>query len=68
MAETKITITIDENGRIVAETEGLKGETCLTELEAILGTGLEIASIKTTDEFTQEAKIDNQQQLKSKRS
>lgn len=68
MAETKITITIDENGRIMAETEGLKGEACLTQLEALLGSGLEIASIKTTDEFEQESRIENQQQLKSKRS
>lgn len=67
MAETKIIITIDEDGRIVAETEGLKGEACLNELEALLGSGLEIASIKTTDEFEQEANIDNTQQLKSKR-
>jgi Protein of unknown function (DUF2997) len=68
MAEQKIIITIDENGRIVAETQGIKGEACLTELEALLGSSLEIASLKTTDEFQQETKIDNQQQLKSKKS
>jgi hypothetical protein len=67
MAETKIIITIDEDGRIVAETQGIKGEACLTELEALLGTDVAIASIKTTDEFLQQSKIDHQQQLKSKK-
>lgn len=30
MAEEKITITIDEDGKISASTQGIKGEMCLT--------------------------------------
>lgn len=67
MAEKKIIITIDAQGRISAETEGLKGDACLTELESLLGQDLDIGSIKTTDEFYQQEKSDVQQQLKSKK-
>ncbi len=58
-----LVITIDENGSIMAEIEGIKGEACLTELEALLGSGLEIA-----DEFQKESKIDHQQQSKFKKT
>ncbi len=64
MAEKKITITIDEDGSIRAKTEGLKGKACLAALEELLGNDLAIVSIKTTDEFEQEAQIDRSQSIK----
>lgn len=54
MAEQKITITIDENGKIQAKTEGLKGEVCLQELQQLLATDL-LQSVQTTDEYLQQA-------------
>lgn len=54
MAEQKITITIDENGKIQAKTEGLKGELCLQELQQLLNTDL-LQSVQTTDEYLQQA-------------
>lgn len=55
MAEQRITITINEDGKISATTEGIKGETCLEELEELLGGLDDCASVKKTDEFYQEA-------------
>ncbi len=34
--ETKITITIDEHGRIVADAEGFQGPICMKEMEKLL--------------------------------
>ncbi len=36
MAEQRIVITIDENGKINASTEGIKGEMCLTNFKNYL--------------------------------
>ena len=36
MREQRITVTIDANGKMSAKTDGLKGETCIEELEALL--------------------------------
>ena len=60
MAEQTISIEIDENGKIKAETEGLKGSMCLDELQKLLGELGEIQSINKTDEFynTQTQTID----------
>lgn len=51
MAEQRIVITIDENGKINASTEGIKGDMCLDELQELLGSFEEIQSINKTDEF-----------------
>lgn len=40
MKEFKIEIDIDEDGNIIAETKGVNGPICVTELDAILA-GLE---------------------------
>ena len=53
MAEQRILITIDENGKINASTEGIKGEKCLDELNILLGDLAELNSINKTDEFYQ---------------
>ena len=36
MKEQRITVTIDADGKMSAKTSGLKGETCIEELEALL--------------------------------
>jgi len=36
MQEYKITVTIDNNGGIEAETKGFKGEACIDALEELL--------------------------------
>jgi biopolymer transport protein ExbD len=67
MPEHKIILTIDENGKITAETEGIKGETCLSELKELLDNQFFI-STKKTDEFEQTTPIysQNLQQNKKK--
>ena len=67
MAEHRITIQIDENGKISANTSGIKGEVCLEELEALLGDLEELSSIKKTDEFHQQATNVNRQSQKNKK-
>lgn len=37
MKELKISVEIDADGRIVAQAEGFSGDTCLRELERLLG-------------------------------
>lgn len=68
MAEQTIIIEIDENGKIKAETQGIKGEMCLTELENLLAELIDVQSISTTDEFNQKTQIKNQQNIKNKKS
>ncbi len=53
MAEQRITITIDENGKINASTDGIKGEMCLTELQELLDENEMMQSVKKTDEYYQ---------------
>lgn len=65
MAEEKITITIDEDGKISASTQGIKGEMCLTELEVLLGKDINIQSVTKTDEYYQKTKTSNQETLKN---
>jgi hypothetical protein len=60
MAEQRIVITIDENGKINAATEGIKGEMCLTELQELLGEMENIQSISKTDEYYQANELKTQ--------
>jgi hypothetical protein len=53
MAEKRISIKIDETGKISAKTDGIKGEMCLTELEEILGEEILTMTVKKTDEYYQ---------------
>ena len=66
MAEQRIIITIDENGKIDATTEGLKGEVCLTELQEILESDLETMSVKKTDEYYQQNELRVNNTIKNK--
>lgn len=59
MAEHRITITIDENGKIDASTSGIKGEMCLTELQSLLDDLENLQSIKKTDEYYQHNELNN---------
>ena len=59
MAEHRIEITIDHDGKINASTEGIKGEMCLTELQQLIGEFADLESYDKTDEWFQEAEIVN---------
>jgi len=60
MAEQRIIIEIDENGKIHAKTEGIKGEMCLDELQKLLSEYVDLLSITKTDEFYQQNELKNQ--------
>jgi hypothetical protein len=60
MAEQRIVITIDENGKINAATEGIKGEMCLTELQELLAAEDNLQSVVKTDEFYQANELKTQ--------
>lgn len=67
MAEQRIVITIDENGKINASTEGIKGEMCLDELQELLGSFEELQSINKTDEFYQANELKSQNKIQNKK-
>jgi hypothetical protein len=67
MAEQRIVITIDENGKINANTEGIKGELCLKELQDLLGNLEELQSISKTDEFYQANELKTQNKIQNKK-
>ena len=68
MAEQRIVITIDENGKINAATEGIKGEMCLDELQDLLEEIADLESISKTDEFYQKTKVKTQIKIKKEQS
>ena len=51
MPQQKITITIDEDGKIIAKTSGFKGEVCVEALQDIMGADELFMSFEKTDEF-----------------
>ena len=57
MAEQRIVVTIDENGKIEAKTDGIKGEVCITELQSLLEDIADWESITKTDEYYQQAAV-----------
>lgn len=67
MAEQKIEIKIDENGKITAETFGIKGELCIEELQKLLEGIADVESIKKTDEFYQQQEMNKNNQIKNKK-
>jgi hypothetical protein len=67
MAEQRIIITIDENGKINASTEGIKGEMCLNELQDLLGDLADLDSITKTDEFYQTNDVKTQNKIQNKK-
>ncbi|MEI0562995.1 DUF2997 domain-containing protein [Brachyspira pulli] len=60
MKEERITITINEDGSLNVKTEGLKGEACLDEVNALLDEVANIKEIKKTDEYNQRINTQNQ--------
>jgi hypothetical protein len=68
MAEQRIVVTIDENGKINASTEGIKGEMCLDELQDLLGEIADWESITKTDEFYQKTNVKPQTKIQRVRS
>ncbi len=67
MAEHRIEIIIDENGKIKASTEGLKGEICIDELQKLLGDLADLESITKTDEFYQANELKSQNKIEIKK-
>jgi len=59
MAEHRIEITIEQDGKINASTEGIKGEVCLEKLQELLGKMAELESFDKTDEWYQDAENTN---------
>ena len=66
MAEQRITITIDENGKIDASTSGIKGEMCLSELQELLDDLDNLQSVKKMDEYRQQVEMKNKNILKGR--
>jgi hypothetical protein len=61
LAEQRITIEIDEDGKISAKTSGFKGETCLEALQELLEEQLSPATFKPTDDYYQQTTAKSQQ-------
>jgi hypothetical protein len=57
MAEHRIEITIDQDGKINAATEGIKGEMCLDKLQELLGELDDMDSVSKTDEYYQKENV-----------
>ena len=53
MPEQKVILTIDDQGKITAKTDGFKGEACLEAVESLLEQELNVVNIKKTDEYFQ---------------
>lgn len=51
MREQRITVTIDADGKMSAKTNGIKGEACIEELEALLAELAELDEIEHTREY-----------------
>lgn len=64
MREERITITINEDGSLNVKTDGIKGEACLDEVNALLDELSNIKEIKKTDEFNQKINTQNKNTLK----
>ena len=60
MKEERITITINEDGSFNVKTDGIKGEACLDEVNALLDELSNIKEIKKTDEYNQ--RVNTQEQ------
>lgn len=68
MAEQRIIVTIDENGKINASTDGIKGEMCLTELQELLDNFEDLQSLTKTDEYYQSEEVKSKNVIKNKQS
>jgi len=68
MAEHRIEITIDQDGKINASTEGIKGEMCLSKLQDLIGDLADLESYDKTPEWDEPAEITNYNPQKIGRS
>lgn len=68
MAEKRIIVTIDENGKINASTDGIKGEMCLTELQELIDDFENLQSVKKTDEYYQSEEVKSKNVIKNRQS
>jgi hypothetical protein len=59
MAEHRIEIIIDQDGKINASTEGIKGEVCLDKLQKLLAEIDDLESFDKTDEWYQSVEVEN---------
>lgn len=66
MKEEKIIVTINEDGSLELKSEGIKGEACMGEIEAILSKDVDIESDKKTDEYYQKVSQTQQVLLRGK--
>ena len=51
LKEQRITVTINADGKMSAKTNGIKGETCIEELEALLSELAELDDVQHTREY-----------------
>ncbi len=65
MPEQRITVTIDEEGKITAKTAGFQGEACLDDLQSLLEELGTLQEVKKTDEYYQQnaVTVTHQQKL-----
>lgn len=63
MPEQRITVTIDDEGKITAKTAGFHGESCLDELQTLLEEIGTLQEVKKTDDYYQQntLKVTNKQ-------
>ena len=66
MSEQRITIEIDENGKISAKTAGFYGEACLAALQELLDAEDVPAVIKPSDDYYQHRTISKQETVRQK--
>ena len=57
MKEQRINITINEDGSLDLKTDGIKGESCLSEVEELLDELADIKEVKKTDEYYQKVNV-----------
>ena len=67
MGEQRIIIEINPDGSIKAKTDGFKGETCMTAIQDLLGKDEFFASVKPSDEFYQETRIEQNDKIEQRR-
>lgn len=66
MAEQRITIEIDEDGKITAKTAGFYGEACLDALQDLLGMEDIPVTIKPSDDYYQHRRLTADETIRQK--
>ena len=57
MKEQRINIIINEDGSLDLKTDGIKGESCLSEVEELLDELADIKEVKKTNEYYQKVNV-----------